>query len=924
MNLDINNCIFRKFKHGFYYGANTSESGSNKAGNIIIANSEFRQIGTAIFYCFSETTSAPNLMLFSNCLFYGSNQLATNTPNFFTLKANIKYYAFDHCTFINLTGSEINIPNPLGSSTIRNSLFVNNVNSSTANVYSAWLGSDCGIYYTAGANRSTIYPNSSSVKTDNPLIDLFTGIATSSAYMTGSTDGKKIGYYGNQTSTNQITCSTYQITGLDYSASVGPSAVQSFTVSATGLTNNLVIVPPANFEISPLQGAGFSSSSITISPSGGNLGVTTIYVRLKSGLADNTYTGNITLSSANLTSKTISLSGTVTNKPTIYGAPSSLSGLTYTVGKGPSAEQSFTLSAINLTSGVTVTPPANYEISPLPGASFLPMSSISIAQSGGKINATTIYVRLKSGLSVNTYSGNINITSAGATTKTVSLSGSVANIPALTTSTNSITGLYSFYDANTSVVKTFSLTGVDLNDVIKITVPYPFEASLDNTNYVFGSTLIIPKSTSTYTVYVRLNSHLYPAYDYNASMVIESSGAASKTIALSGRSMYQPVVTLTATTLSGMDYYKNNGPSAIKSFTVSGANLIGNVIFTPSTNFEISTTGGTAFSAKSSISFAPSAYNLSSQTIYVRLKAGLNAGNYSESVNCTSSFATNKSVLVSGAVINQPTITASTLSLSGMDYNVGYGPSAEKSFVVSGEALSSIVLVSSPTNFEISTSSGSAFSPSGYILISQSGGTANPTTIYVRLKAGLAASNYNETIGIISTGAATQNITCSGTVINPVNMTVNISGSGFVKDNNTLLSNGSMLTVNKGSSKTFTITPATNNIIYSVKLNGVEVKSLLVNNQYTTTAINGASTLSVVFTFTSEMDQTSDNTEKVYGANSNIILESVSANENVYIFDSKGALVKLLKTTGEKVSVPLPNNTLYFVKTKTKTYKVML
>ncbi|MFT3752228.1 MAG: hypothetical protein QM800_04905 [Paludibacter sp.] len=927
MNLDINNCIFRKFKHVLiYYGKNTSSIGNNNAGTINMTNSECRDIGTTIFLCDGETTSAPNIMKFSNCLFYDSIQLTTNLSNFSSIKANIKYYSFDHCTFININGGEVNIPNSSGPSVIQNSLFVNSSNVSYPNVYSVSLGSDCGIHYTAGGIRSIIYPNSSLARTANPLLDTITGIATSSVYLTGSTDGKRIGYYGNQSSGNQITCSTYQMTGLDYSASVGPSAVQSFTVSATGLTNSLVITPPANYEISPLQAAGFSSLSITISPSGGNLSATPIYVRLKSGLADNTYTGDISISSVNFASKTISLSGTVTNKPTIYGTPASLSGLTYMVGNGPSVEKSFTISAINLTSAVTVTPPANYEISPLPGASFMPMSSISIAQSGGKINATTIYVRLKSGLSVNTYSGILNIVSAGAITQSVSLSGSVTNVPVLTTSTSSINGLYGFYDTNTSNVKTFSLTGTDLKDSIRISVPYPFEASLNGITYVLGSVLTIPKSmsNSASTIYVRLNSHLYPSYDYNASMVIESTQAVSKTVALSGRSMYQPSVVLSATSLSGMDYLLNNGPSAIKSFTVSGSNLVDNVVITPTANFEISTTGGSAFSAKSSISFAPTAYNLSSQTIYVRLKAGLSTGGYAGSINCTSSYATNRSVAVSGTVSNQPVITTSTLSLSGIDYNLANGSFVEKSFTVSGNALSSIILVSAPADFEISTSSGSGFSPSGYILISQSGGTASPTTIYVRMKSGLAANSYNETISIISTGAVTQNVACSGDVISPVNLTLNISGSGTVKDNTTLFANGAVLTVNKGSTKTFTITPGANYTVYSIKLNGVEVKSNLVNNQYTTGAINGASTLSVVFTVINAVDQAFDNSEKVYGANSNIIVEGIGANENVYIFDSKGGLVQLIKSTGERMSIPLRNSGLYLVKTQIKTYKVIL
>ena len=47
------------------------------------------------------------------------------------------------------------------------------------------------------------------------------------------------------------------------------------------------------------------------------------------------------------------------------------------------------------------------------------------------------------------------------------------------------------------------------------------------------------------------------------------------------------------------------------------------------------------------------------------------------------------------------------------------------------------------------------------------GGTVSSTPIYVILKSGLAAGNYNEDISITSTGAATKYVSCSGTVYLP-------------------------------------------------------------------------------------------------------------------------------------------------------------
>ena len=112
--------------------------------------------------------------------------------------------------------------------------------------------------------------------------------------------------------------------------------------------------------------------------------------------------------------------------------------LSYESGSGPSTEGTFTIEGTNLTNDILVTSPSDFEISETSQGTFL--SSISLAEGGtGSISETTIYVRLKASLAIDDYSGDITITSTGADTKTISLSGSVFAPP-----TNSlvITGAY--------------------------------------------------------------------------------------------------------------------------------------------------------------------------------------------------------------------------------------------------------------------------------------------------------------------------------------------------------------------------------------------------------------------------------------------------------------------------------------------------
>ncbi len=108
--------------------------------------------------------------------------------------------------------------------------------------------------------------------------------------------------------------------------------------------------------------------------------------------------------------------------PTII-VGSALTNLSYSVGGGPSAEQTFTVEGTNLTADITVTAPANFEISTTSGSSF--GASISLRQNAGVVASTPIYTRLVAGLAINTYSGDVTLSSTGASNKTVSLSGGV-------------------------------------------------------------------------------------------------------------------------------------------------------------------------------------------------------------------------------------------------------------------------------------------------------------------------------------------------------------------------------------------------------------------------------------------------------------------------------------------------------------------
>jgi acetyl esterase/lipase len=95
-----------------------------------------------------------------------------------------------------------------------------------------------------------------------------------------------------------------QVTGTN-------SSDKSYSVSATGLTGDLTITPPSNFQISLTSGSGYVSypSSLTLHPVGGYINPATIYVRFSPSNDNGLNFGNITHTSPGVSSQNVVVSG---------------------------------------------------------------------------------------------------------------------------------------------------------------------------------------------------------------------------------------------------------------------------------------------------------------------------------------------------------------------------------------------------------------------------------------------------------------------------------------------------------------------------------------------------------------------------------------------------------------------------------------
>ncbi|MCU0468402.1 MAG: hypothetical protein MUF58_07355 [Arcicella sp.] len=205
-----------------------------------------------------------------------------------------------------------------------------------------------------------------------------------------------------------LTATPTTIPAFNYVSGNGPSTAGSYTLSGSVLSpadGDITITAPADFEISKTSATTGFADNILVSYTGGAFTATTIYARLKAGLAiGNSYAGNITHSGGSVTTPpTVALSGSVTSvAPPVITTTGTLSTFNTVIGT-PSASQSYTVAGNDLVSDITITAPTDFEIKTGAGAYA---NTLNLTPTSGSIPTTTIDVRLK-GTTTGSFNGNL-------------------------------------------------------------------------------------------------------------------------------------------------------------------------------------------------------------------------------------------------------------------------------------------------------------------------------------------------------------------------------------------------------------------------------------------------------------------------------------------------------------------------------------
>jgi uncharacterized protein YkwD len=414
-----------------------------------------------------------------------------------------------------------------------------------------------------------------------------------------------------------------------------------------------------------------------------------------------------------------------------------------------SANQTYTVSGLRLTVGVTLTAPTQFELS-LNGTSGW-AGAQNLAAPGGTLAATTIYVRhVPTGA---TTSGAITNTSTNAMTATVNVTGAVVTTPVIFVAPSTL-NIAANQLGQASPEQNYSLSAYNLTGNLAITAPAQFEVS-QTSGSGFAASLNIAHvggTVSPRTIYVRF---VPTALTGSGSISNAGGGATTQFITLNGTVTNAPLITAAPASLSCVAPTLGT-PSAEQTCTISGQYLGGNIVITLPANFEMTLTSGSGY--VTSLNLTPVSGTVAATTVYVRFTGAVASS--SGNLACNSTLATTKQISLSGTVAPPPVITVSLTSLAlTSPALITSGPSRQ--FNVSGVNLTGNIVITAPASFEVSLNSATGFGPS--LSLTPSGGTVSTTAIFARYTP-VVLGVVNGDITHVSSGATTRIVSLTGTI----------------------------------------------------------------------------------------------------------------------------------------------------------------
>ena len=264
-----------------------------------------------------------------------------------------------------------------------------------------------------------------------------------------------IGIEPPSTATPELTVNP---TSLSFTTGTGGTVTKTFTVTGTDLKGNVTVNVSGNY---------YSVSPTTITKEQAMAGAT-VTVTYKPTVAGN-HTGTVTVSSSSAQSKTVSLSGTANAVPTLSVNPTSLSMNTIV---GTPVTATFVVTGNNLTNNVTLAVQGEYK-------DYFSIDKMSIQKSAAA-NGVTVTVTYNPD-EVGTYTASVVITSNGAETVTLPLTGHAAletYAPVMVPAIEQYINLTKFRADWTDATPAQNVTSYTLEVAAKSTEPVPVDGGV--------------------------------------------------------------------------------------------------------------------------------------------------------------------------------------------------------------------------------------------------------------------------------------------------------------------------------------------------------------------------------------------------------------------------------------------------------------
>jgi hypothetical protein len=600
---------------------------------------------------------------------------------------------------------------------------------------------------------------------------------------------------------------------------------QSFTVDYKNLPaadKTITITPPANFEVMVPGGtpASWSAGPVTHTPSLSAGSLSGVQVRMIAGLteAGNPYEGDLEITTSDSNCKTtIALSGDIFSASACYiTMPAEVDGLDYETGEEPNIE-SFNISWRNITTGsIEIRTPGNFEISVNDGEWTSSYVTYPIEDDEAQQGSVPVRVRLLGGLPKGTYSGTMPVIADATCWDEVVLKGNVVEaviLPVecgedattitthweLTSNNNSSTEITDYIQGEAVVLgaqvkastgnntdgtrlKSSSSWPATATEGFHLDIPFSVMEGYNATIRTITCTIKSSSGTAATSYLLQYSVNGGEWTDFDTQRGPTSSGSAVQATFTSAspvllgstqrivfrllpigyssnsRNLYIKNISIGGTTCeeqrtpaelevdktSIAGFTSDGCTNNVDSFTVIGSNLrpaSGALTLSGADAYEYS------FSSdfSSTVTSLPYSNGSIEQLVYVRLKQGLLANTYNQTLSIAGGGYKGDPVTVAlnGTSTGTTSIAAGAL-ISGFTYvDTDNGPSTAQTgtlTLTNIPAGSTINLSMLQGNFEYSLD-GTNYSTTGTLIAAGS-----PQTIYYRLKAGLSVMNYADTL----------------------------------------------------------------------------------------------------------------------------------------------------------------------------------